>query len=147
MLPVARSQRTPSHEQQSTPTHDESILNSSLTLYLNLIRASLSCSGQPTVIFEAPKQVYVAANVNKLKKIRRSRKPHWFLILQAQPASTLWASEDFECHFGRANELDVSAICTLILLAMFVIHSSKCSFATSYLMKNLPSEAGYISFS
>lgn len=83
MVPVRLPQWILSHWQQSLPTHEDNIPKpSSMTLPLNLRRASRSFWEQTTVTFPTPKQVYLVANKKTHMKMRWSPKPHGFPIYQ-----------------------------------------------------------------
>ena len=75
MLPVRLLQSTPNHLQQSSPTQEESLLEGSSSPSLNLRRALLCISMQPTVKFPALELDHIASSeinsvVSKRRKIR-----------------------------------------------------------------------------
>ena len=87
MLPVQLLQPTPNQLQQSSPTQEERVLEGSSRPSLNLRRASLSRSMQPTVELPALELDHIASSeinsVCKKRKIRASRKVIFMLAIIA----------------------------------------------------------------
>ena len=72
MLPVPLLQPTPNQLQQSLPTQEESLLEGSSSPPLNLRRASLSISMQPTVELPALELDHIASSeINSVSKRRK----------------------------------------------------------------------------
>ena len=85
MLPVRLLQSTPNHLQQSSPTQEESLLEGSSSPSLNLRRALLCISMQPTVKFPALELDHIASSeinsvVSKRRKIRSTEQKGVFHV-------------------------------------------------------------------